>query len=172
MSDTEQPVNECVFDSKNGKAFIAGEVNTKMQAQFMQFFLALRANNYQGPIDIGFSTDGGDVSAALGIVDLVRVMPDLGVCVVGDCKSSGVLILQAAARRTATKHSQLLIHFGIETVESKAEQAHNRKIENQMRDLIAARTGKPKGTVSRWMAGESYFTADEAKEAGLIDEVV
>jgi ATP-dependent Clp protease protease subunit len=172
MSDTEQPVNESVFDVSKGTAFIAGEVNETMQRQFMQFFLALNAKGYSGPIDIMFSSAGGDVSAALAIYDMLKTVNDLGVKIYGECKSSGVIILQGAARRTASRHSQFLIHFGIETVESKPEQNHNRKIEQQMRDLIAARTGKPKGTVSRWMAGESYFTAEEAKEASLIDEVV
>jgi ATP-dependent Clp protease protease subunit len=146
-----------------------------MVAQVVQFLMAcdLKASEgYCTAPTISMSTDGGYVSAALAIHDILKARPAAHIIVTGTCYSAGTIILQGATKRSSTKNSQFLIHFGAESNASKSELAHNRKVEKVMQDIMVARTGKSKTVVSRWMAAETFFMANEALEAGLIDEVV
>lgn len=166
-SGEDKVFNECTFHQAKRTAFIAGEVNEIMHRQFADFLLGLGND----PVDIFFSTTGGDVNSALGIYDLIRQHGSVKMIVNGECSSAGTFILQAAAIRTSTESSQFLVHYGTEETSDRATLKHNRKVEKYWFEIIAKRTGASMRRVRRWHSGETYFNASEAVAAGLIDGI-
>jgi ATP-dependent protease ClpP protease subunit len=162
MSDTKN-----FLHIADGEAFICGEVNEEMHANFHEALTTLA-----DPPTIIFSTHGGDVEIALGIFDLVRKKGNVTIVANGICASAGTLILQAASRRASTPSTQFLVHFGSESAESEAERKHNKTVEEYWLQLFHKRVGGHSRKIRKWHAGETFFNAQQALKEGLIDEVV
>lgn len=141
------------------------------------------------PLSIHLLSGGGGVYPATSLYDTLRryseTVAPVTITVMGVAASAAsMIVLQAAdpMRRLATPNSRLMVHevrswyqFGIEKAMSEAEddQKEMRKLQDSLLDLLAARTGQDRtfweDTIRRQ---ERWFSAPEALEAGLIDEVV
>ena len=139
------------------------------------------------PINIIFRSPGGDVFEALATADAInaaREILDPGVPIVGTvhghAESAGSLLLQFCDVRKITNHSYIMVHGMSQNIfgADEARQEANRELMQSLRDTFiqaySSRSTVPLGTWRRYMKSSlpRYYTARQALEAGLVDEVV
>jgi ATP-dependent Clp protease, protease subunit len=131
-------------------------------------------------ISVYINCPGGSVYAGLAIYDTMQfVKPEIATIGVGIAMSLGALLLAAGAKgkRMALPNAKILIHQlwgGFEGQASDIE-IHAREaiaLKRRMEEIIAQHTGQPLEAVSKDMERDYFMTAEEAKDYGIIDNVI
>ncbi len=156
---------------------LTGEVGDDMFKKVFTLYKSISVDQSIRPshVDLYLNTEGGDVYQALGIYDLliqIKEYVEVNITCVGQVMSSGIIILQAASYRLATKNVQLMTHYGECSSESLNELNHNKHLITLANDIMYDRLLVSKKTLKNWCNGNHYFTAERALELGLIDEVI
>jgi ATP-dependent Clp protease, protease subunit len=131
-------------------------------------------------INLYINSPGGSITAGMAIYDTMQfIRPDVTTICVGQCASMGALLLAAGAKgkRFALPNSRILIH---QPSGGSQGQATDIRIQAEeilrMRELtsqiIAKHTGQTYDTVERDVERDKIMSAMQAKEYGLIDEVI
>ena len=176
MLDAESALLEYAVDIAERKIYLTGEIGVALHLRMaLGLRLISRSNSEKLPITIVINSYGGEVCQALAIIEemeLAKRNVRIDTYAIGACQSAGTLILQAGQTRKASKDCSLMVHFGQETNESGNEAKHNSKLTKRMKDIYQERTGKGAKTINKWLDADTYFTAEEALKAKLIDEVI
>jgi ATP-dependent Clp protease, protease subunit len=165
---------------KDRIVFLGTEINSQVANSVIAQLLLLDAQNPEREIQIFINSPGGEVYAGLAIYDVMQFIraPIRTVCV-GMAMSAGSVILMAGAsgRRSALPNARVMIHQG-----SAGFRGNTADVEVQARELFFMRdrllelylkhTGITKEKLARDWERDHYLTAAEAKEYGLIDEVI
>ncbi|MDQ1078650.1 ATP-dependent Clp endopeptidase proteolytic subunit ClpP [Pseudoroseomonas cervicalis] len=160
--------------------FLTGPVYDQMSSLICAQLLFLESENPTKDIAFYINSPGGVVSAGLAMYDTMQYIraPVSTVCL-GMAASMGSLLLTAGAKgkRFALPNSRIMVHQP-----SGGAQGQATDIEIQAREILALRkrlnqiyvkhTGQPIEEIERKLERDSYMSAEEAKEFGLIDEVV
>lgn len=160
-----------------GNIYVTGGVDTKMYKTVLKGLALLNQVEECPVITVVLNTDGGDVSQSLAIYDLIKMNEKpVDIIAIGECLSSGLLIMQAARHRLATKNCQLMSHNGTEKLKGEAntvkrQYKHFRSLEKRSNEIFIKRMSSDEATVQRLMARDFYMSAEEAKAAGFIDGV-
>jgi len=131
-------------------------------------------------IQIYLNTPGGSVYAGLGIYDTMQyIQPDIATICTGMAASMGAIILCSGAKdkRTALKHSRILIHQpmgGVSGQASDIEIEHNeiQKIKKELYEIISLHSNQPYKKIWKDADRDYWMTAEQAKDYGMIDEVL
>jgi ATP-dependent Clp protease protease subunit len=131
-------------------------------------------------IQIYFNTPGGSVNAGLGIYDTMQyVSANIATTCTGMAASMGAILLTAGTRgkRSALKHSRIMIHQpmgGAEGVAADIEITVREiiKLKKELYEIIAFHTGNPYEKVEKDSDRDYWMTSQEAKEYGMIDEIL
>lgn len=131
-------------------------------------------------IQIYFNTPGGSVHAGLGIYDTMQIIsPDIATICTGMAASMGAVLLTAGAhgKRSALKHSRVMIHQPMGGASGQASDIEITareisKLKKELYDIIAIHSGKSYGQVEKDADRDYWMTSNEAKEYGMIDEVL
>lgn len=134
-------------------------------------------------IDIIMNTSGGDVYHGLGIYDMIlNHKGHVTIKCFGRVMSMGSIILQAADLRQMSEHSTMLIHYGQDAFIGHSKDAERAARESQrvcklMEDILLSRIKEKKKKFTRqklqdMLKFDTYLTANEALELGLIDEII
>lgn len=131
-------------------------------------------------IQIYINSPGGGVYAGLGIYDTMQyIKPDVATICTGMAASMGAVLLcaGAAGKRTGLKHSRVMIHQplgGASGQASDIEITHReiQKLKKELYEIISHHSGKPYDKVWEDSDRDYWMIADEAKEYGMIDEVL
>jgi ATP-dependent Clp protease, protease subunit len=160
--------------------FLEGEVRDDMANEIVRQLLLLSAEDPDKDIYLYVNSPGGSVSAGMAIYDTMQfVKNDVATVGLGMCASMGQFLLTAGApnKRYALKHTRVMMHQplgglgGVQSlVQKQAEQML--LIKRQMAELIAQHTGQPVERIVEDSEWEKWFSADEAKEYGIVDHVV
>ncbi|MFI0356154.1 ATP-dependent Clp protease proteolytic subunit [Actinomadura sp. 9N407] len=144
--------------------------------------LALEGIDPDRPISIYINSPGGSLTAMLAIHDTMQyIRPEIETTCVGQAASAAAILLAAGTkgRRAALAHSRILLHEpaveGAMRGQSSDMEIQAREIlrlRAQMERIVAEATGRDADEVRRDLDRERYFTAEEAKEYGLIDDVL
>ncbi|PIR01797.1 MAG: hypothetical protein CO031_02495 [Candidatus Nealsonbacteria bacterium CG_4_9_14_0_2_um_filter_37_38] len=125
------------------------------------------------------TSGGGNPDQSLSLVDYIRTNRIRVITLaLGAVGSAAIDILELGEKRLMTKNSSLMLHEGVtsqekDTLTNVASYAkYIEMIRNVRFKLWAKRTGKPLKTLLQDCRLDRYFTAQEAKEYGLIDEVI
>jgi len=142
--------------------------------------LLLSAEDPHRDISLYINSPGGSVSAGLAIYDTMRLIPnDVSTLAMGLAASMGQFLLSAGTpgKRYALPHSRVLMHQGSAgiggtaiDIEIQAENLEHTK--NVVLGLIAEHTGQPLDRVERDSLRDRWFTADEAKDYGFVDQIL
>ena len=160
--------------------FLTGEVYDEMSALICAQLLFLESENPSKDISFYINSPGGVVSAGLAIYDTMQYIrsPVSTVCI-GQAASMGSLLLAAGAKdkRYALPNARIMVHQP-----SGGAQGQATDIEIQAREILTLRkrlndiyvhhTGQPIEAIERRLERDSYMSAMEAKEFGIVDEVV
>ncbi len=142
--------------------------------------LFLQAEDPEKDIQLYINSPGGSITAGFAIYDTMQfIRPDVTTICIGQCASMGALLLTAGAKgkRFALPNSRILIH---QPTGGSQGQATDIRIQAEeilrMRELtsqiIAKHTGQDFETVERDVERDKIMSAAQAKEYGLIDEVI
>jgi len=131
-------------------------------------------------IQIYLNTPGGAVHAGMGIYDTMQyISADIATICTGMAASMGAVLLTAGTKgkRSALKHSRIMIHQPMGGAEGQASDIEIvvkeiLKIKKELYEVIALHTGKPLEQVERDADRDYWMTATEAKDYGMIDEVL
>jgi ATP-dependent Clp protease protease subunit len=142
--------------------------------------LFLESVDAKKDIQIYLNTPGGSVYAGLGIYDTMQyINPDVATICTGVAASMGAVLLCAGetGKRTALPHSRILIHQPMGGAEGQASDIEItareiQKLKKELYEIIAKHSNQPYKKI--WKDGDRDFwmTAQEAKEYGMIDEVL
>jgi ATP-dependent Clp protease protease subunit len=156
------------------------EVDDRVANRLCAQLLLLSAEDPRTDISLYINSPGGSVSAGLAIYDTMRLVPnDVSTLAMGLAASMGQFLLCAgtAGKRFSLPHAQVLMHQGsagfggtAADVEIYAEQLE--RTGALMTRLIARHTGQPVATVERDSLRDRWFTAEQAREYGMIDHIL
>ncbi|GAA4171860.1 ATP-dependent Clp protease proteolytic subunit [Gryllotalpicola koreensis] len=142
--------------------------------------LALAAEDPAADIALWIHSPGGSVPAMLAIRDVMRLVPcDVSTLVLGMAASAGQFLLSAGApgKRRALPHSRVLMHqgsagIGGTAVDVELQADDLRRLRDTVLGLIAADTGQPIERVFEDSLHDRWYTAEQARTYGFIDEIV
>ena len=165
---------------KERVVFLVGPVDDHTANVIVAQLLFLESENPDKDINLYINSPGGSVSAGLAIYDTMQfIKPDVSTMCVGQAASMGALLLTAGAKgkRYCLPHSRVMIHQPLGGYQGQATdiEIHTReilKIRSQMNDLLAFHTGQSVETIALDTERDNFMGPDEAKEYGLIDELI
>lgn len=142
--------------------------------------LFLESTDSKKDILLYINSPGGSVYAGLGIYDTMQyIAPEVGTICTGLAASMGAVLLAggAAGKRAALPHSRIMIHqpSGGMQGQSKDMEISVRQIlelRKELYEILAAHSGKSPETIEKDSDRDYWMRADQAKEYGLIDEVL
>src|ERR687895_786208 len=142
--------------------------------------LFLEADDPEQDIYIYINSPGGYVTAGLAIYDTMQyIRPDVSTLCIGQAASMGALLLTAGARgkRFCLPHARVMIHQVSGGFQGQATdiEIHAREIlamRARLNELYARHTGQELAVVETNMERDTFMSATQAKEFGLVDEVV
>ncbi len=131
-------------------------------------------------IQIYFNTPGGGVHAGLGIYDTMQYIgSDVATICTGMAASMGAVLLCAGTKgkRSALRHSRVMIHQPMGGTQGQASDIEITtreilKLKKELYQIIADHSGNPFKRVEKDSDRDYWMTAEEAKEYGMIDEVL
>ena len=155
---------------------INDQVANIIQAQLL-FLESVDANK---DISIYINSPGGGVYAGLGIYDTMQyIAPDVATICTGMAASMGAVLLCAGAegKRTALKHSRVMIHQPLGGAQGQASDMEITvkeimKLKTELYEIISDHSGKSMEEVEGNSDRDYWMTATEAKAYGMIDEVL
>jgi ATP-dependent Clp protease protease subunit len=142
--------------------------------------LFLESVDSKRDIQIYLNTPGGSVYAGLGIYDTMQyIHPDVATICTGMAASMGAVLLCAGAhgKRTALKHSRVLIHQPMGGAQGQASDIEItareiQKLKKELYEIIAKHSGQTYKKIWKDSDRDYWMTAEEAKDYGMIDEVL
>ena len=155
---------------------IYDDVANIIQAQL----LFLESADVDKDIMLYINSPGGSVSAGLGIYDTMQLVnPDVATTCTGMAASMGAVLLTAGAagKRSALPHSRVMIHQPLGGVQGQATEIkiaarEIAKTKKELYDILALHSGAPYEKIEKDAERDFWLTAAEAKEYGLIDNIL
>lgn len=165
---------------KDRIVFLAGPVTDALANSVIAQMLFLASKDPEKDIKLYINTPGGSVTAGMAIYDTMQyVKPDISTVCIGLAASMGATLLAAGqkGKRFALPNSQALLHQvagGVtgEAVEIEITAKQIVKIKERLNKILAKHTGQPLEKIERDTDRDFYLSAEEAKEYGLIDQVI
>lgn len=182
-SITYQRTREMTIDElllENRIVFLATDINTASATRVMMQLHYLENQKRGQDINLYIKSPGGSVDETLAIYDTMRLLtsPVATYCI-GYAYSGAAVLLAAGQRgkRFILPHARVMIHQPYGGVTGQAEdiriQAEQMiKAKRTLNEIIAAHTGQEIEQVQRDSERDRYFNAGEAKEYGLVDEIL
>ncbi|MBI2253762.1 MAG: ATP-dependent Clp endopeptidase proteolytic subunit ClpP [Proteobacteria bacterium] len=160
--------------------FLVGPVNDGMASVVCAQLLFLESENPNKEISIYINSPGGVVSSGLAMYDTMQyIRPEVSTVCIGLAASAGSLLLTAGAKgkRFSLPHSNIMIHQPSGGYQGQATdiEIHAKEIlrtRDRLNKIYVRHTGQDLATIENAMERDRYMTPEEAKEFGLIDEVV
>jgi ATP-dependent Clp protease protease subunit len=160
--------------------FIGSEIDDQVANVIMAQLLFLQFENKNQDIHMYINSPGGSVTAGLAIYDTMQfVKCNIATYCIGQAASMGSVLLCAGTKgkRFALPHSRIMLHQpwgGAQGTASDIEiQADEiKRLKSAIYDIYSKHTGKPSTQIAKDLDRDFFMSADQAKEYGLIDEVI
>lgn len=160
--------------------FVSGPIETDMANTVVAQLLFLEKENPDEDIQMFINSPGGVINAGMAILDTMNYIKcDVSTIAVGLAASMGSFLLAhgTKGKRFALPNSKIHIHQPLGGVEGQAsdiaiEAQEILKIREKLYKMLAKQTGQTMKQIEKDADRDKYFTADEAKEYGLVDKVI
>ena len=160
--------------------FLGVPINDYVANIIQAQLLFLESVDAKKDILIYLNSPGGGVYAGLGIYDTMQyINPDVSTICTGMAASMGAVLLCAGAKgkRTALKHSRVMIHQPLGGAQGQASDIEItareiQKLKKELYEIISTHSGKSYDEVWKDSDRDYWMTSQEAKEYGMIDEVL
>ncbi|ATD30935.1 ATP-dependent Clp endopeptidase proteolytic subunit ClpP [Macrococcoides bohemicum] len=142
--------------------------------------LFLQAQDAEKDIYLYINSPGGSVTAGMAIYDTMQhIKPDVQTICIGMAASMGSFLLAAGTKgkRFALPNAEVMIHQPLGGAQGQATEIeiaarHILKTREKLNRILSERTGQPVEKIEKDTDRDNFLSADEAKEYGLIDEVM
>ncbi len=160
--------------------FLGTEINDDVANIVQAQLLYLESTDSSKDISIYLNSPGGSVYAGLGIYDTMQyISSDVATICTGLAASMAAVLLVAGAhgKRSALPHSRIMIHQPMGGAQGQASDIEItareiQKLKKELYEIIATHSGKPFDQVAADSDRDHWMIAEEAKEYGMIDEVL
>ena len=176
---------ERVFDIysrllKDRIIFLQGSIDDHSANLIVAQMLFLQFEDPKADIHLYINSPGGSVTAGMAIYDTMHYITcDVATYCIGIAASMAATLLAAGTKgkRYALPHSEVMIHQVLGGARGSATDMLIRtknllRTKKQLNDILAKHTGQPLDAIAKETDRDKYFTAQEAKEFGLVDEVL
>ncbi|GAA0180645.1 ATP-dependent Clp endopeptidase proteolytic subunit ClpP [Clostridium sediminicola] len=160
--------------------FLGEEVNDVTAGLVIAQLLFLEAEDPDKDIYLYINSPGGSITAGMGIYDTMQyIKPDVSTICVGMAASMGAFLLSSGAKgkRFALPNSEIMIHQPLGGFQGQATDIdiHAKRIlriKDKLNKILGENTGKPLEQIKVDVERDYFMESYEAKEYGLIDDVV
>ena len=163
--------------------FLSEQVDSASASVVVAQLLFLDAEDPGKDIYLYINTPGGSITDGMAIYDTMQyIKSDVVTICIGMAASMGSVLLAAGTKgkRYALPNSEILIHQPLiggggisgQTTEIKIHADHMVKTRDKLNKILSERTGQPIERIQQDTERDNYMTAQEAKEYGLIDEIM
>lgn len=160
--------------------FLGEEVNDVTASLVVAQLLFLEAEDPEKDIDLYINSPGGSVTAGMAIYDTMNYIKcDVATNCIGMAASMGAFLLAGGAKgkRSALPNAEIMIHQPSggsqgQATEIEIAAKHILKSREKLNKILAENTGKPYDVIAADTERDNWKTAEEAKEYGLIDNVI
>lgn len=161
---------------------LSEDVNNATASLIVAQLLYLEAKDPDKDIQLYINSPGGSISDGMAIYDTMNyIRCDVSTICIGMAASMGAFLLAAGTKgkRFALPSSEIMIHqplisggLGGQATDIKIHTDHLLRIKERMNTILAERTGKSYEQLCEDTERDNYMTAQQAKEYGLVDEVI
>lgn len=159
---------------------IGDEINDALANSIVAQLLFLEADNPEKDISLYINSPGGSTSAGFAIFDTMQyIKPDIRTICTGMAASFGAMLLIAGTKgkRFALPNSEIMIHQPLggargQATEIEISARRILKLREHINSIISERTGQPVEKVAADSDRDYYMSAEEAKEYGIVDEII
>ena len=159
---------------------LSEEVNDANAALIVAQLLYLEAQDPDKDIQFYINSPGGAVTAGMAIYDTMQyIKADVSTICIGMAASMAAFLLSAGAKgkRMALPNAEIMIHQPAAGTQGKVtdmaiDVERFLRIKKRMNQILADNTGRTVEEIQRDTERDHWFTADEAKEYGLVDQVI
>jgi ATP-dependent Clp protease protease subunit len=174
----EMTIDELLLE--NRVIFLVGEINYTSATGVIMRMLHLANQKKNVDISLYVNSHGGSVDDTLAIYDTMRYLPcSIATYCIGRAQSGAAIVLAAGAKgkRFILPHARVMIHqpFGGvygQTSDIKIQAEEILRAKREISEILARHSGKTVEQVEADSERDRYFTAAEAKDYGLVDEVL
>jgi ATP-dependent Clp protease protease subunit len=181
----ERPMNVAVMDvysrlMMDRIIFLGYPINDEVANIVTAQLLFLESTDRTRDIQMYINSPGGSVYSGLGVYDTMQyITPDVSTICIGMAASMGQVLLCAGTKgkRTALKHSRVMMHqpsggIGGQATDIEITVNEIRKLKKELYEITAFHTGKSIKQVEKDSDRDLWFTGEEAKEYGMVDDVL
>ena len=159
---------------------MGSQVNDQVAQSLVAQLLFLQFDDPEADIHFYINSPGGSVTAGMAIYDTMQfIKPDVSTMCIGQACSMGAFLLTSGAegKRFCTPNSRVMIHQPSGGAQGQASDIHIHaqeilKIRSRLNELMAHHTGRSVADIERDTERDHFLSADEAKEYGLVDDVL
>ena len=160
--------------------FLGEEINDATASVVVAQLLFLESEDPGKDIHMYINSPGGSVTAGMAIYDTMNyVKCDVSTTCIGMAASMGAFLLSSGAKgkRYARPNAEIMIHQPLGGAQGQATEIqiaaeHILKTKKKLNDILAANSGQPVEVVEKDTDRDNWMSADEAKEYGLVDQVI
>ena len=165
---------------KDRIVFVGSPIDDNVSNLIIAQLLFLEAENPDKDINLYINSPGGVVSSGLAIYDTLQyIKPDVATICIGQAASMGALLLTAGAKgkRYALPHARILIHQPMGGFQGQASDIDIQareilKMKDILNTILVNHTGQSLEKIAADTDRDYHMSAEEAKDYGIIDEVV
>ena len=173
----EMTIDELMLE--NRVVFLVGDINQATSARVMMQMLYLEDQKRGQDINFYINSPGGSVDDTLALYDTMQfISSDVATFCIGRAYSGGAVLLSSGAegKRHILPHAKVMIHQpygGVsgQTTDIQIQAEQIIKAKRTLNEILAKHTGQSVEQVAKDGDRDKYFTAQEAKDYGLVDEV-
>ncbi len=160
--------------------FIGSPIDDNVANAVVAQLLFLEADDPEKDINLYINSPGGNITSGLAIYDTMRfIKPDISTTCLGQATSMAAVLLSTGKRgkRFALPHSRIMIHQpwgGVQgqAIDIEIEAREILKMRKELEKILSYHTGKTIEKISADSDRNFWMNADEAKEYGIVDEVI
>jgi ATP-dependent Clp protease, protease subunit len=174
----EMTIDELLLE--NRIIFLVGEINYASATGVIMRMLYLANQKKDQDIHLYINSPGGSVDDTMAIYDTLRYVPcAVATYCIGKAMSGGAITLLSGTKgkRFILPHAKVMLHqpyggvYG-QTADVQIQAEEILKSKKMLNELVASHTGQPVERVAEDAERDKYFSADEAKAYGIVDEVL
>ncbi len=160
--------------------FLGSPIDDVVSNSIIAQLLFLAAEDPEKDIHLYINSPGGSITAGMAIYDTMQfIKPSVSTIAVGMAASMGAFLLTAGAKgkRFALPNSEVMIHQPLGGTQGQASdiEIHARRIvemKKKLNQILSERTGQSLKKIEKDTDRDNFLSAEEAKEYGLIDEII
>lgn len=165
---------------KDRIVMLSGEVNDAVASTIVAQLLFLEAEDPEKDIYFYINSPGGVVTAGMAIYDTMNyIRPNVATICIGQAASMGAFLLSSGAKgkRYALPHARIMIHQPLGGAQGQAtdiaiQAKEILRMKQELNEILAKNTGQKLATIEKDTDRDNFMSAEEAKQYGMIDEVL